>query len=221
MTLFAPTDEALAKVPAQDLAALTADPQKLAQVLSYHAVGDTAFKVRGRTNDKVLTAVSGQPVRVNLYNILHVASAEGVKITERDIHVDNGYVQGIDGIMVPPEGDIVDLVTKRSDMKTLGLLLSKAGLIDVIKDTLLYHVVNRLTLYSVGMRDSMTFTTADRKHDRVMLIDDGSGDIFLNHAKVTEKDISATNGVIHVLDEVLVPISVLLKIEEAGLSLVG
>ncbi|XP_012941416.1 transforming growth factor-beta-induced protein ig-h3-like [Aplysia californica] len=255
MTLFAPTDEALAKLPPQELTALQADPQRLTQVLSYHAVTGLSFEVKGRNNDKVLSSSSGQPIRINVYPIVHAYSAEGVKISEKDIQVANGYVQGIDGIMVPPEGDIIDLLAKRPDMKTLTSLLKTAGLVNTIKadhnitvfaptdaafaklsppvltylqdnpgalaEVLLYHVVARKTLYSIGMRQAMSFPTADSHHDSLMLIEDSNGDIYLNHAKLLEVDHSATNGVLHVIDDVIVPIRIILAIEGAGLSLVG
>jgi len=88
-----------------------------------------------------------------------------------------------------------------------------------LKEVLLYHVVARLTLYSVGMRHAMSFPTADRHHDRIMLLESGTGDVYLNDVHVSEVDISATNGVIHVLDGVLIPTSVVLMMESAGLTL--
>ncbi|RUS69093.1 hypothetical protein EGW08_023142, partial [Elysia chlorotica] len=89
-----------------------------------------------------------------------------------------------------------------------------------LPDVLLYHVVERITLYSIGMRHTLTFHTADQGRDNLMVLEDfATGDIMVNTAKIVKKDISATNGVIHVIDEVLVPARVLLKIEEQGITI--
>jgi len=259
ITLFLPTDQALAKAPSSLLKSLQNDPQRLVETLSYHASTDEVFRLKGTLNDHVLTSLTQQPIRFNYYrslrSSLHVAAAEGVKIVEKDIIVRNGVVQGIDGIMSPPEGNVVDILAGRSDMKTLVSLLGSANLVDAVKDdenitvfaptdaafkklnpqvlsylgshpkalseVLLYHVVNRLTLYSVGMRHAMIFGTADIHKDKIMLIEDGTGDIFIDHAKVSERDISGTNGVIHVIDEVLIPTRIYLAVENQGLTLVG
>ena len=60
-------------------------------------------------------------------------AAEGVEVVQLNIPVANGFVQGIDGVMTPPEGNLVDIVAGRSDLTTLTDLLTTAGLVDVIK----------------------------------------------------------------------------------------
>merc|ERR1719244_1658314 len=91
---------------------------------------------------------------------------------------------------------------------------------DMLKEVLLYHIVKQTTLYSIGMRHAMTFQTADHNKDNLMLIEDLDGDdIFLNNAKVTTKDLSATNGVVHLIDNVLIPTKILIQIEDQGLHL--
>merc|ERR1711963_1327475 len=229
LTLFLPTDDAMAKVPKATL--------------------EQAFRIRGKQNDMVLNSVSGQPIRINQYGG-HVTSAEGVQIVQPNLQVSNGYVHGIDGVMTPPEGNLVDIVAGRSDLTTLTSLLTAAGLIDVVKndmnitvfapsdaafanvdaavlkslqnstddlkEVLLYHVINRNTLYSLGMHHALTFSSADH-NAKIMTIEDGSGHIFINQAKVSERDISADNGVLHIIDDVLIPTKIFVKIQAAGL----
>ena len=43
-------------------------------------------------------------------------------------------------------------------------------------------------------------------------------EIFLNHALVDERDISATNGVVHTIEALLIPPNVLIKLEDQGLG---
>jgi len=89
----------------------------------------------------------------------------------------------------------------------------------LLEETLLYHVVAKTTLYSIGMRHAMTFLTVDHHKDVLMLIENlEDGDFFLNHAFLDERDLSATNGVIHTIGDVLIPSSVLVQIEDAGLG---
>merc|ERR1711970_976768 len=88
---------------------------------------------------------------------------------------------------------------------------------DLLEQVLLYHIVKQTTLYSIGMRHAMIFQTADQHRDSIMLIEDGNDNIYMNHARVDDRDISATNGVIHTIEEVLIPTHILLEIEDQGL----
>merc|ERR1712154_696469 len=114
-----------------------------------------------------------------------------------------------------------DAAFSHLDDQALTYLQNNAN---ALKQVLLYHLVPKTTLYSIGMRHAMTFETADSAghHDfnNLMLIEDpNNDDVYLNHAKVSKADISATNGVIHLLDDVLVPTDVLIQIEDQGLHL--
>lgn len=66
---------------------------------------------------------------------------------------------------------------------------------------LLYHVVSGNVL-STDLSDGMTATTLEM--DDVTVTIDGS-DVFINDAQVIIADIEAENGVVHVLDAVLLP----------------
>lgn len=96
-TVFAPTDEAFAKIPADQLNALLADREKLTRVLTYHVV---AGKV---TSDQVksgeVATVEGQALRID-------ASAGGVKVNDAkviktDIMATNGVIHVIDTVVLP------------------------------------------------------------------------------------------------------------------------
>ncbi|GFO18309.1 transforming growth factor-beta-induced protein ig-h3 [Plakobranchus ocellatus] len=258
ITLFAPTDAAIGRLSSSQLAALTSDMAALKETLSYHALLKDVVGLhrRGinRLQDKVIMSSNNLPIRINIYKLVHSISAEGVNITERAIRVSNGYVHALDGIMKPPQGDVVSVVQQLGEFNSLVSLLSTAGLVDAInadmnitvfapndaafqqldpsiktyltnnlddlKEVLLYHIVERMTLYSIGMRHTITFHTADKRHDNLMVIEDfASGNIMVNDAKIVAKDISATNGVIHVIDKVLIPLGVLLKMESQGLTI--
>lgn len=82
--------------------------------------------------------------------------------------------------------------------KTLdGLLANKAKL----KAVLLYHVVaGRVTAADVTKLSSAK--TLDGKTVRIRV---SGTNVFVNTAKVTKPDVMATNGVIHVVNRVLIP----------------
>ena len=60
-------------------------------------------------------------------------SAEGINITERNIPVHNGYIQGIDGVMYAPDGDVVHLINEIDDTQTMARLVNTAGLADTLR----------------------------------------------------------------------------------------
>jgi len=76
----------------------------------------------------------------------------------------------------------------------------------VLSDILLYHVVSGKTL-STGLTDGMNIPTLLQRQSIVVDLSNGSG-VKINDSTVTTPDILATNGVIHSIDQVLVPPSV-------------
>ncbi|MDB4694247.1 fasciclin domain-containing protein [Flavobacteriales bacterium] len=76
-------------------------------------------------------------------------------------------------------------------------LLAYPGLTDV----LLYHVVGAQAL-STDLSDGQEITTLLEEDVQVTITADG---VFINQAQVTVADLEADNGVVHVIDAVLVP----------------
>ena len=73
--------------------------------------------------------------------------------------------------------------------------------LDGLADILLYHVVGAEVL-STDLADGATATTLNGADVTVTINDDG---IFINDAQVTIADIITDNGVVHVIDAVLLP----------------
>jgi len=88
-TVFAPTDEAFAKLPAGTLESLLADKEKLAQILKYHVVAGKldAAKV---TSMSELSTVSGDRLPVS-----------SIKVADTDIMTSNGIIHVIDEVLIP------------------------------------------------------------------------------------------------------------------------
>jgi uncharacterized surface protein with fasciclin (FAS1) repeats len=86
---------------------------------------------------------------------------------------------------------------KVPERKLDALLRSKAKL----KAVLLYHVTaGRVAAADVVERSSVK--TLNGKRVRIRVKDEN---VFLNRARVTTPDVMASNGVIHVIDRVLIP----------------
>lgn len=99
-TVFAPTDEAFAKLPAGTVEALLKDKSKLAVILTYHVV---AGKVMAADALKLTEAktVNGQSFKI-------VAGKDGVmidnaKVVKTDIVASNGVIHFIDNVILPKE----------------------------------------------------------------------------------------------------------------------
>jgi uncharacterized surface protein with fasciclin (FAS1) repeats len=95
-TVFAPTDEAFAKIPKDQLDALLKDKAKLTAVLTYHVVPGTGMAKDVKAG-KVKTVQGGE---------LTVATAGGVmvdnaKVVKTDITASNGVIHVIDSVVLP------------------------------------------------------------------------------------------------------------------------
>jgi uncharacterized surface protein with fasciclin (FAS1) repeats len=97
-TVFAPTDEAFAKVPAATLDALGKDPAKLKAVLTYHVVPGKVMaadvrpgQVKTVEGEDITVTTSGSDVMVN-----------DAKVVKTDIAASNGVIHVIDTVLVPP-----------------------------------------------------------------------------------------------------------------------
>jgi uncharacterized surface protein with fasciclin (FAS1) repeats len=95
-TVFAPTDEAFAKVPKATLDALLKDKAALTKVLTYHVVPGKVMAADVKAG-KVKT-VNGQELTVKTDGGVMVDSA---KVTATDVAASNGVIHVIDTVMLP------------------------------------------------------------------------------------------------------------------------
>ena len=95
-TVFAPTDEAFAKIPKAQLDALLADKAKLTAVLTYHVVPGKvmakdvkAGKVKTVQGSELTVATTGG------------VTVDGAKVVKTDIAASNGVIHVIDSVVMP------------------------------------------------------------------------------------------------------------------------
>ena len=97
-TVFAPTDDAFAKLPAGALDALMKDKAKLTAVLTYHVVPG---KVMAADVVKLKSAktVNGKSVKIQVAG--GEVSVDGAKVVKTDIQCSNGVIHVIDSVILP------------------------------------------------------------------------------------------------------------------------
>jgi uncharacterized surface protein with fasciclin (FAS1) repeats len=96
-TVFAPTDEAFAKIPEDQIQALLANKTQLTEVLTYHVVAGSVMSTDLENGMQVETLQGGN---------LSINTTEGVmvndaKVVQADIECTNGVIHAIDTVLMP------------------------------------------------------------------------------------------------------------------------
>ena len=235
-TVFAPTDEAFAKLPAGTVETLLKPENKgtLAGILTYHVVGGKvlAKQVVGLKGAKT---VNGQRVDIKVAD--STVMIDGAKVVTTDIECDNGVIHIIDSVILPADKNIPEVATAAGKFTTLLAAVKAAGLVetlvgkgpftvfaptdeafgklpvgtvdDLLKpenkqklvDILTYHVVPG-RVYS---EDAVAAKSAKTVQGASISVSVGSDGAKINSSKLVMTDLDASNGVIHVIDAVLMP----------------
>jgi uncharacterized surface protein with fasciclin (FAS1) repeats len=95
-TVFAPTDAAFAKIPADQLQALLKDKAKLTAVLTYHVVSGKVMAKDVKAG--MVKTVQGSSLTVSTMGGVKVDNAS---VTTVDIAADNGVIHVIDSVVMP------------------------------------------------------------------------------------------------------------------------
>jgi len=235
-TVFAPTDEAFAKLPAGTVETLLKPENKgkLAAILTYHVVPGTVLaadvvKVKGAKS------LNGQRIDVTVDG--SNVSVDAAKVVKTDIKCSNGVIHVIDSVILPASDTIPVVAENAKSFGTLLAAVKAAGLAEVLsgegpftvfaptdeafaklpkgtvesllkpenKDKLVsilkYHVVAG-RVYSEDAVAAKKAATLEGSNIEVSVGKDGAK---INSSKLLKTDIDASNGVIHVIDAVLLP----------------
>ena len=233
-TVFAPTDAAFAALPAGTVAGLLADPQgALTDILTYHVVGAEALS-SSLSNGQTIVTLNGKSVTVTINangvfinnakvtvadiqadnGVVHVIDAVLIPpvVTVVDVIVNSPNHNTLEAAVVAAglagtlSGDGPFTVFAPTDAAfaalppgTVAALLADPQ--GALTNILTYHVVGAEALSS-SLSNGQTITTLNGQSVTVTINADG---VFINDAKVTVADIQADNGVVHVIDAVLLP----------------
>jgi transforming growth factor-beta-induced protein len=98
-TVFAPTDEAFAKLPAGTVEGLLKDPAKLKDILLYHVVAGNVMAADAAKLSAADT-VLGQPITIKAADGKVMINDATVVIP--DVKATNGVIHVIDSVLLPP-----------------------------------------------------------------------------------------------------------------------
>jgi transforming growth factor-beta-induced protein len=225
-TVFAPTDDAFALLPEGLVESL--DTDTLATVLTYHVIEGEVPAATAVTLTEA-TTLEGSTIALGLAgDDLYLNGLTLVTIT--DIEADNGIIHVIDSVLIPGEfpGTIVDVVTSYPRLSTLAGAATPAAVEALSADDrtlfapvnsafegvelptdldpiLLYHALAEESAAPVIV-DSTTLQTAN---GAFLAVRDVGAGVALNDSRkdtnIIYTDIETRNGVIHLIDDVLVP----------------
>lgn len=235
-TVFAPTDEAFAKLPKGTVETLLKpeNKAKLQAILKYHVVSGTVMaadvvKVKGAVS------LNGQRIAVKVDG--GKVAVDGANVVKTDIKCSNGVIHVIDSVILPSTDLIPAVADKTGSFKTLLAAVKAAGLAETLsgegpftvfapsdaafakipeatlkdllkpenKDKLVailtYHVVPG-RVFSEGALEAKSAKTVQGSSVKISVKD---GAAYVDNAKIVTTDINAGNGVIHVIDTVIMP----------------
>ena len=95
-TVFAPTDDAFAKLPPGTIQTLVQNIPQLARILTYHVVPGKLTKSDLEKVDSVIS-LEGSPIAINCSNNFEVKNAT---VITADIEADNGVIHVIDNVIL-------------------------------------------------------------------------------------------------------------------------
>jgi transforming growth factor-beta-induced protein len=232
-TVFAPTDAAFAKLPKATLESLLlpANKDKLTQILTYHVVPNRliAADVLKR---KVFRTVQGQPLF--LTGGAEEPMINGTNLVKTDVRCSNGVIHAIDTVILPPpsDQDIVDTLGSSGAFETLVTAVKAAKLVDTLKGsgpfTVFAPTNEAFAKLPAGTLERLLRPENAEKLKSILTyhVVSGkamSGDVIKIHeaktvqgqglaisptvdgARVTYTDIPCSNGIVHVIDTVMLP----------------
>lgn len=233
LTIFAPTDEAFAALPAETLEHLLSPEGRstLQTILAFHVV-PSARSSSELLNLRSLSTASGQPLTIDGLTV------SGANLLAVDVPFDGGVVHVINAVMMPELRSIVELTGETEDLSTLAAAVGAAGLANQLGhengpftvfapvnsafadlpegalDALLKSE-NRNALISVlGLhvipgrieaRELLTMQQAQTLLGQPVAFSLVDGQLQVGNATVIAADINAANGVVHLIDTVLLP----------------
>jgi uncharacterized surface protein with fasciclin (FAS1) repeats len=235
-TVFAPSDEAFAKLPEKVVADLL-KPENRAQlvnVLTYHVVPGkvTADKVVRLSN---AATVNGQRLAIHVEE--GTVSVDGANVVKTDIQCSNGVIHVIDTVMLPNLQNVVEIAAGNGSFGTLVAAVKAAGLAETLSgegpftifaptdeafaklpagtvENLLKpenrdQLVSILKLHVVPARvysdQALELGEAQTLLGQKVHIQRTPNGARIGEAELLKADIQGTNGVIHVIDRVLLP----------------
>ena len=230
LTVFAP-DNAAFTATLEAFPGLSAD--QITDILTYHVLANKVLSTDLEASQTV-EALSGESLFVTVEEGT-VSINNSATVSMADLEGSNGAVHIIDGVLLPNKfQNIVQIASKNYNLSTLVTLVADAGLVSTLEgdgpftvfaptnaafeavsetlatlteeqvaEVLTYHVAG-LEALSGDLSDGMEVETVQGENITVNIDEDGN--VTLNGSvNVVTVDLQGTNGVIHIIDGVLLP----------------
>ena len=235
-TVFAPTDEAFAKIPRDVLADLLKpeNKAKLAGVLTYHVVPG---KVAAADVVKLRGAVTVNGQRLDVQVVEGTVSIDGAKVVKTDIVCSNGVIHVLDAVVMPASASIVETAQRAGTFQTLLAAAQAAGLAETLakegpftvlaptdaafaklpagtvesllkpenKDKLVQILKLHVIPGRVYSESVVKLSEAATLEGRKIPVVAERNTVKIGGATISTTDIDAKNGVVHVIDAVILP----------------
>ena len=261
-TVFAPSDDAFAKIPEEKLEDLLKPENKevLTSILTYHVVGSATVMASEVVTLPSVKTVNGQEATILVMD--GKVKINDANVIATDIECTNGVIHVIDSVLMPKKmsnesgsaskesgsaskeagsmtkkPDIVDTAVSAGNFNTLVAAVKAAGLVETLKSEgpftvfapsddafakvpaetlqellkpenkekltsiLTYHVVSG----KVMAADVVELESAKTVNGQEVAIKAADGKVTVDGANVVATDIECGNGVIHVIDAVIMP----------------
>ncbi|XP_069115669.1 transforming growth factor-beta-induced protein ig-h3-like [Argopecten irradians] len=234
-TIFAPSNAAFAKLPASLMATLGSDVNALANVLKYHVVSGSVRKQDASNEAQLDTLAGKKirlNIYNHTHKVTAEGSTItrfDLQASNGYVHILDTVMLPPEGSIVDLVAGNSELSTLLSKVQSANLVSALqgdgltvfaptndafarlgSGVLDhlannpkLLKEILEYHVVPH-TEYSAGLYNREHVRTIDTHHDIIRVHVSGDS-VKINNGNVIKADISATNGVVHIIDHVLLP----------------
>ena len=232
-TVFAPTNDAFDALGSVVTDLLSDPTGDLANILLYHVLGDSVAST-SLSNGMIVDAVNtDNTLKITVKSAGGVYINQAM-VSIADLRASNGIVHVIDAVLLPTEtvvdiaidNEFTTLVTAVVAAELLPALTNPSGTYTVfaptndafselggtfdelllnptddLADILLYHVVGQKAL-STDLVDNSKLPTLLMGDSLMVELTNGT---FINNASVTLPNIETGNGVVHVINKVLLP----------------
>ncbi|NBC87458.1 MAG: hypothetical protein GVY25_14825 [Bacteroidetes bacterium] len=224
-TVFAPVDAAFGDIDASEL---TADSDLLNKILTYHVVGGSAIEAGDISDGQTVETLQGGDLTFSVDG--GTVRVNGIEVTTANIQTSNGVVHLIDSVLLEA-ATTTERAVLTPQLSTLTDAVVAAGLdddlngdgpftvfapvdaafgdidageltadSDLLSKVLTYHVVAGSAIEAGDISDGQTAETL-QGGDLSFSVDGGT--VRVNGIPVTTADIQTSNGVVHLIDGVL------------------
>ncbi|XP_076330300.1 uncharacterized protein LOC143236003 [Tachypleus tridentatus] len=231
-TVFAPTDEAVASLPETIQTSVRDNPDRLRPIVKYHISRSRILPNQTQNEETITTLAQDKNIRFNYYHNGSLITAGGATIGDIR-RSGNIMVIVINRVLYGPQGNIYTIVSSSPILKDLSRFIELVGLQDILKGpepytlfapskeaianlpqgeyqkllndkdklkSLLFRHLVKGTIFTSGLTHGMILKTDS---DEELTVKFKPECIAIDGIDIVYSDVTATNGVVHVIDHFL------------------